>query len=118
MSEKNEKQTNEKTIEKTIPDSMKELVEKLYNAEYDYKTQKALNKVARNDKLIGTDWNSINDERKEYGVPKLSNQDMKNAYIESLLSKDLEDELNKELEYNRLRRIYEVSMKYNLEVLK
>ena len=106
----------ENMIEK-IP-SMKELVFNLINTEVEYKTQKNNNKNKYNKLLLDTDWDKLNSERKEQGLSKLSNQSMKEAYIETLLSEEYNAEEIMELEYNKLRRLYEVSMKYSFDILR
>ena len=106
----------ENMIEK-IP-SMKELVFNLINTEVEYKTQKNNNKNKYNNLLLDTDWDKINSERKEQGLSKLSNQSMKEAYIETLLSEEYNAEEIMELEYNKLRRLYDVSMKYSFDILR
>ena len=107
----------ENNIINQIP-SMKELVFSLIDTEFEYKVQKSNNKNKYNELLLNTDWDKINSERKEQGLPKLSNQSMKEAYIETLLSEEYNAEESMELEYNKLRRLYDVSMKYSFDILR
>ena len=117
VNDKMAKQNEEETKYETIP-TMKDLVNKLIEEEFNYKIKKAKNKEKYNKMLLDTNWDELNEERKQQGLPKLSNQSMKEAYIETVLSEDYTNELEKELEYNTLRRFYDVSMKYSFDILR
>ena len=104
---------NEQVIESPI-----DLLHKLAIAEENYYKEKHIYKKEYNEFLLNTDWNSLNDERASQGLPKLSNQDMKKAYIENQLSTFKSDRILAELEYNRLLRMYEMMKKYSLDVLR
>ena len=71
-----------------------------------------------NEHMLMTDWDTINEERKEKGLPKLSNQDMKKAHIKQMMIGDYEGLLYLELEYLRLSKIYDVAMKMGFEMIK
>lgn len=107
-----------KLINEEIIESPMELLHKLAIAEENYYNEKKLYKKEYNEKLLYTDWNAINDERLEQGLHKLSNQDMKKAYIEEKLSEFKSDKILAELEYNRLFRMYEMMKKYSLDILR
>lgn len=95
-----------------------ELLTKLALAEETYKKAKIDYNTAKNNMLLDTNWDSLNEERKEQDLPKLGSQDMKNAYVERKCAELNRFLLDAELDYNRIRRDYEVALKYTLEMLK
>lgn len=97
---------------------MNDLLSSLIKAEENYKLKKI--EVEQNyfEELLNIDWDTINDERKERGLPKLSNQDMKKAYIMTKMNDQYDNLLEMELEYNMVRRMYDVAMKYSFDILK
>lgn len=110
-----EKKVEKKGLEIT---SMKELVLDLITAESDFRWKKLETEDLFSDKLVKTDWDKLNAERKEQGLPKLSNQDMKKAHILLEMGDDYRDLLLAELKYNKLRRFYDMSMKYSFDILR
>lgn len=98
--------------------SMKTLMLETIKAEDEYKRKKFLNEQEYNNQLLNTDWDTINEERKEKGLPKLSNQDMKKAYIQNKMFVDYDEELNKELKFNEHKRKFDVAMKYSYDILR
>lgn len=116
-----EKMINEITtslIHEEIIESPIDLLQKLAIAEENYRNEESTYLYEYNDSLINTNWDEINKERVEKGLPKLSNQDMKKAYIETDLRKMNEDKIIAKLEYNRLLRMYEMMKKYSLDILR
>lgn len=107
------KLVNEEIIESPI-----DLLQKLALAEENYRNEEKIYTKEYNKHLLNTDWNKVNDERIEKGLSKLSNQDMKKAYIEELLFSFKSDLIMAKLEYNRLLRMYEMMKKYSLDILR
>ena len=97
---------------------MNDLLCSLITSEENYKLKKI--EVEQNyfEELLNTDWDTINNERKEQGLPKLSNQDMKKAYIMTKMNDQYSNLLDVELEDNMIRRMYDVAMKYSFDILK
>ena len=105
-------------VKEEIIESPIDLLQKLTIAEERYRNKESTYLSEYNDSLINTNWDEINKERVEEGLPKLSNQDMKKAYIETDLIKMNEDKIIAKLEYNRLLRMYEMMKKYSLDILR
>ena len=63
--------------------------------------------VDKNNLLLETNWNDINSKRVEEGLPKISNESMRKAYIDQQILME-KIEYNKKLnEHETLLRIYE-----------
>ena len=63
--------------------------------------------VDKNTLLLETNWDKVNDERKEQGLTKISNESMRKAYIDQQILME-KIEYNKRLnEHETLLRIYE-----------
>ena len=63
--------------------------------------------VDKNTLLLETNWDKVNDERKEQGLQKISNESMRKAYIDQQILVE-KIEYNKRLnEHETLLRIYE-----------
>ena len=63
--------------------------------------------VDKNNLLLETNWNDINSKRVEEGLPKISNESMRKAYIDQQILME-KTEYNKKLnEHETLLRIYE-----------
>lgn len=56
--------------------------------------------------LLDVNWNEINEERAELGLPKISNDATRKAYLRDKFFKDNEKELALELKYNAAYREY------------
>ncbi|MBP5422997.1 MAG: hypothetical protein J6Y78_11205 [Paludibacteraceae bacterium] len=97
---------------------VKDLLYSLIDAEKEYKLKKFYNALDFDEQMLTTDWDTINEERKEKGLPKLSNQDMKKAHIKYMMMVDYDEELYLELEYLRLSKMYDVAMKMGFEMIK
>lgn len=107
---------DEKDITEIV--DMKQLLYSLIEAEKQYKLKKFYNALDYDEQMLTTDWDTVNEERKEKGLPKLSNQDMKKAHIKYMMMVDYDEELYLELEYLRLSKMYEVAMKMGFEMIK
>lgn len=97
---------------------IKGLLHSLINAEHEYLIKKFYNEMDYYESMLTTDWDTINEERKEKGLPKLSNQDMKKAHIKYMMMVDYDEELYLELEYLRLQKMYETAKKFGFEMIK
>lgn len=97
---------------------MKSLLYSLISAEGKYKAKKFANDMEYNEHMASIDWDTINAERREEGLPKLSNQDMKKAYIKVKMNENYREELYLEREYDKYRRMYEVAIKIGFEMVK
>ena len=63
--------------------------------------------VDKNTLLLETNWDKVNDERKEQGLQKITNESMRKAYIDQQILME-KIEYNKRLnEHETLLRIYE-----------
>lgn len=115
MSDEKDKKTKVKVEIK----DMKTLMEETIKAEAKYKEQKFINEMDYNKHLIITDWDEINENRKGLGLSKLSNQDMKKAYIqEELMYVGYKQEQEYEKTYNKYRRMFDVAMKYSYDIIR
>ena len=97
---------------------MKSLLYLLIDAESKYKTKKFFNDMDYNEHMSTIDWDTVNSERMENGLPKLTNQDMKKAYIKTIMHEDYREELYEEMKYDKYRRMYEVAIKIGFEMVK
>ena len=109
----------EETVEeKQGIESPFDLLQQLGQVEVRYRKEEQIYVNEYNKILLNTDWDKINDERKDKGLPKLSNQSMKEAYIQDKLKQFNEDVLEYKLQYNQLLRMYEMMRKYSLDILR
>ena len=76
-------------------------------AEAEYKRYKLSNQLNQAQFLLTVDWTEINNERAELGLPKISNDQTRKAYIRDKFFKDNEKELSLELRYNAAYREYQ-----------
>ena len=97
---------------------MRSLMYSLIRAENRYKVKKFYNEMDYYEMLLTEDWDTVNEERKEKGLPKLSNQDMKKAYIKHKMMDDYDEEKYLELEYLRFQKMYDVAIKLGLETFR
>lgn len=86
---------------------MTTLMTALNLAESEYKLYRFQNQLQQAQFLLTVDWKKINDERVEMGLPKISNESQRSAYIKDKYATDNEEELSLELKYNQARREYE-----------
>ena len=94
---------------------IKSIMDSLIMAENKYKIKKFCNEMDYYEMMLTEDWDTVNTERVEKGLPKLGNQDMKKAYVKHKMISDYELEKHFELEYLRLQRMYDVAMKLGVE---
>lgn len=78
----------------------------LSSVEASYKWTKLTNKMTRANTILSIDWKEVNEKRVELGLPKVSNETARKAYIDNILSEDMSKELELELKYNALLREY------------
>lgn len=95
-----------------------DLLHKLALSEEEYRLSEFNYNDEYNRLLLVTDWDKVNEKRLEKGLSKLSNQDMKKAYIEEQLKIIKREVIIDKLQYNRLLRMYELMKKYSLDVLR
>lgn len=105
-------------VNEEVIESPMDLLQKLAMAEENYRNEEKLYIKEYNEHLLNTDWTTLNNQRVDEGLPKLSNQDMKKAYIDELLYDFKQDLIIAKLEYNRLLRMYEMMKKYSLDILR
>lgn len=86
------------------------MLEALNHAEYDYKISKHSLKIEKANFLLTIDWKQINTEREELGLPKISNEKQRSAYVDTKFSDKEFDLLLKELKYNQIHREYNRSV--------
>ena len=108
----------EKVQEKQGIESPIDLLQELGQVEVRYRKEEQIYLNEYNNLLLNTDWDKLNEERKEQGLSKLSNQGMKEAYIQDKLKQFNEDVLEYKLQYNQLLRMYEMMRKYSLDILR
>jgi len=63
--------------------------------------------------LLTTNWNDVNAQRVEEGLPKISNESMRKAYLDLRLADQIKEVKNLENEYNTIERI----LNYYMEAL-
>lgn len=97
---------------------IKNIMNSLIMAENKYKIKKFCNEMDYYEMMLTEDWDTVNKERVEKGLPKLGNQDMKKAYVKQKMMREYEEEKCLELEYLRFQRMYDVAMKLKMESTK
>ena len=95
-----------------------DLINAVANAEMKFKIYKLEYEQCHNNMLLNSNWDEINEERQKQGLPKLGNQDMKNAFVENKLIHMKKDLSLYERGYLDLKRKYDVALKYSFETLK
>lgn len=112
------KNENEKIEKKPEFTNFIELIIAVANAEAIFKETKLNYEHTHNNLLLNIDWNGINEDREKQGLPKLGNQDMKNAFIDEKLLALKSDLSRDERRYYDLKRKYDVALKYSFETLR
>lgn len=74
--------------------------------EAEYKQFKLFNQLQQAQFLLTVNWNMINDERLELGLPKITNDATRKAFLRDKFYNDNEKELGLELKYNAALREY------------
>lgn len=75
--------------------------------EAEYKQFRLHNQLQQAQFLLSVNWTEINSERTEVGLPKISNDTTRKAYLREKFFKDNEKELSLELRYNTALREYQ-----------
>lgn len=95
------------------------ILQTLTYAEKEYRRQKTELENKTNKLLLNTQWDKINEERKEKGLQKISNDTLRKAYTDEQLTKE-RNKLNKiENRKKQLQRQYEIDLelfKYELQL--
>lgn len=89
-----------------------QLISDISIADVDYNKAKWTRVTHEDNITTSIDWKAVNVEREDEGLPKISNEGQRKAYIRSLTEDCRKEEYQKLVEYDRLKRIYE-----NREVL-
>lgn len=95
------------------------LLQTLTYAEKEYRRQKTELENKTNKLLLNTQWDKINEERKEKGLQKISNDTLRKAYIDEQLIKERKNLDKIENRRKQLLRKYEIDLelfKYELQV--
>ena len=88
-------------------------------AEKEYRRQKTELENKTNKLLLTTPWDKINKERKEKGLQKISNDTLRQAYIDEQLIKERENLNHIKNRRKQLLRKYEIELelfKYELQL--
>lgn len=114
-----EKTTEEKdTFSFKEYDNLKELIIDHHHNSRKYKLAKLEYDKKFHNKLLNTDWSMVNEKRKEEGLPKLGNQDMKEYYVESQLEDDKKSLLELELVSKFTYDLVKFALEYSFEAIK
>ena len=95
------------------------LLQTLTYAEKEYRRQKTELENKTNKLLLNTQWDKINEERKEKGLQKISNDTLRKAYIDEQLIKERKNLDKIESRRKQLLRKYEIDLelfKYELQL--
>lgn len=98
---------------------MENILQTLTYAEKEYRRQKTELENKTNKLLLNTQWDKINEERKEKGLQKISNDTLRKAYIDEQLTKERKKLDKIENRRKQLLRKYEIDLelfKYELQV--
>ena len=95
------------------------ILQTLTYAEKEYRRQKTELENKTNKLLLTTPWDKINEERKEKGLQKISNDTLRKAYIDEQLIKERKNLDKIENRRKQLLRKYEIDLelfKYELQL--
>lgn len=95
------------------------LLQTLTYAEKEYRRQKTELENKTNKLLLNTQWDKINEERKEKGLQKISNDTLRKAYIDEQLINERKNLDKIESRRKQLLRKYEIELelfKYELQL--
>lgn len=95
-----------------------DLLNKLAQAEEEYRREDLAYDKEYNREMAKTNWNEINKEREADGLNKITSDKLRQAYVEDKLYKYKEDKVQAQLRYNRLNRMYEMAKKYSFDILR
>ena len=99
-------------------DNLKDLIIAHHMNSENYKLMKLDFEKQVNDCLLLTDWDYVNEERKIKGLPKISNQTMKDAYIQNHLEEDKRKLLKAELDYKYTLDMVRFSLEYSFDAIR
>jgi len=103
---------NIKKFENNTDDEVVDFLEAISNIEkrlYRSKTRIASHKAYY---LLNTDWKQLNEERVKEDLPKISNQNMKDAYIASMID-DLQSEYDTlKVRYHYLQELWKYRLRH------
>lgn len=114
---KEDKKTKIKRDDKM--NDIENILQTLTYAEKEYRRQKTELENKTNKLLLTTPWDKINEERKEKGLQKISNDTLRKAYIDEQLTKERKKLDKIENRRKQLLRKYEIDLelfKYELQV--
>lgn len=83
---------------------------KAKNTEHHYRKLKVKYASMKNSKLLSCNWDEINAKRVDEGLPKLTNQTMKDAYIDSLLEDRYEELVEAQVNYHYYNNVLKAKM--------
>ncbi len=83
---------------------------KAKNTEHHYRKLKVKYASMKNSKLLSCNWDEINVKRVDEGLPKLTNQTMKDAYIDSLLEDRYEELVEAQVDYHYYNNVLKAKM--------
>ena len=72
----------------------------------DYLREKQALELSKAELILNTNWDSLNKERKEKGLSKISNESSRNAYISLQLADNISKFNEVKLEYDNAKRYY------------
>ena len=67
----------------------------------------------KNEKMINTNWNKINEQRELAGLDKLTSDTKKKAYVDTLLNDFKFEVVNQEIIYEYMKRLYNQTLLIN-----
>lgn len=94
------------------------LLRTLLSKENEYRQSKLDFDKEFNRKLVTLNWDLINEERKQEGLPKLGSREMREAFIKELLQDEEQRYINAKVDYHHCYRLYEMALKYSFEILR
>lgn len=94
------------------------MITALQEAEIEYRMKKYELKHMKADFLLNVDWKAINSERESIGLPELTNEKGRNAYIDNMFKDDELSLIKKELAYKHLQNLFDKELfEWNNQVL-
>ena len=99
-------------------DSLKELLLDHHHNSEKYKLAKLDYDKEVANCLFCTDWDYVNEERRNNGLPKITNQSMKDAYIEDHLKEDKRELVLLELAQKWTYELVRFAFEYSFEAIR
>lgn len=94
-----------------LDDFISNLIKECSIAEHNYYKAKMERVSKENELILSTDWNFINEVRKNDGLGKISNQASRDAYIAELIHELKQNELYKLCEWNNKKMLIQANLK-------